>query len=120
VTFSVENAVFPGGEIAALRPEPPATAGQNLRDGLKAMGQLGVYPEFPPGFGILALEVEADHQYYLDRNAKGLLLKNFDDNPGLLDDGPLPNHTDFTSASPEVTADLLAMPQSDGVAQSNP
>jgi hypothetical protein len=57
VRFSVENAVFPGGEVAALRPEPPATAGKNFREGVKAVGQLAVYPEFPPGFGLLLLPV---------------------------------------------------------------
>jgi hypothetical protein len=227
VSFSVEHAVFPGGEIAALRPQPPATGGQNFREGIKAVGQLAVDPELPPGFGLLLLpvggplvlfgkghertiyasqittlyvhgplslkreavlqmqppvykgpaqvfyvnraytkdgdkhaefycgrrtlgavianqtlelelnpgaywlstgkdgeeklllEVEADHQYYVERGAQGLLLKSFDDNPRLLDQSPLKNFIDFTSASPEVTDELLAVPQSDGAAKSN-
>jgi hypothetical protein len=221
VSFSVENAVFPGDERTALRPEPPASAGHNLRDGLKAVGQLAVYPEFPPGFGLLLLpvggpmvlfskghereiytsetitlyvhgplslkrevvlqiqpppykgpaqvfylnrdygtegdkhagfycgrrtlgrvianqflelelnpgaywlstgknqeeklrlEVEADHQYYVERDAHGLSLKNFDNNPRLLEDGPLRHFTDFTSATPETTEELLATPKPD-------
>jgi hypothetical protein len=227
VSFSVENAVFPGGEIAALRPQPPATAGQNFREGVKAVGQLAVYPEFPPGFGLLLLpvggplvlfgkghertiyasqittlyvhgplslkreavlqmqpppykgpaqvfyvnraytkdgdkhaefycgrrtlgavianqilelelnpgtywlstgkdgeeklrlEVEANHQYYVERGARGLVLKSFDGNPSLLDQAPLRNFLDFTSASPYVTDELLALPPSDGAAKSS-
>jgi hypothetical protein len=229
VSFSVENAVLPGGEIAALRPEPSATAGQNLRGGVKAAGQMAVDPELPPGAGVvilalagpvmlftkghertlyagrittlyvhgplnlkrdevlkvqpppykgpaqvfyqnraytgetdtnrdffycgqmpfgkvlanqalqlqlnpgtywlsagyggkekLRLEVEADHRYYVERGAQGLFLKNFDDFPWLLDeDTPLRDRLDFTSASPEQTADLLAMPLSDDAAQTS-
>ncbi len=226
VSFSVENAVFPGGEISALRPAPPATAGKKLRDGVKGVGSIAADPEFG-GFGILVvafggpivlfekgrervfyagesrtlyvhgplylkreavlqmqpppyqgpaqvfyknraytdaaelhtafycgqkyigkvdaneiiefelnpgtywlstgkdgeeelrLEVEANHQYYVERNAQGLVVKNFDDNPGLLDDGPLPRNRDFTSASPEVTTGLLAMPLSGDAAESS-
>jgi hypothetical protein len=227
VRFSVENAVLPGGETAALRPEPPATAGQNLRGGVAAMGHVAVDPELPPGVGIvllaaspvalfwkghertlyagrittlylhgplylkrdevlkvqpppykgpaqvfyqnraytkeadaspqfycgqmplgkvianqvlqlelspgtywlsagnggkekLRLEVEADHRYYVERGAQGLFLKNFDDYPWLLDeDAPLRHRLDFTSASPEQTADLLALPLSHDAAQSS-
>jgi hypothetical protein len=57
----------------------------------------------------LRLVVEPDHRYYVERNAHGLSLKYLDDDPRLLEDGPLRNHADFTSASPDVTADLLAM-----------
>jgi hypothetical protein len=61
----------------------------------------------------LRLEVEADHQYYVERSAQGIFLKNFDNNPRLLEDGPLASDVDFTSASPEVTTDLLAMPRAE-------
>jgi hypothetical protein len=65
----------------------------------------------------LRLVVEPDHRYYVERNAYGLSLKYFDDDPRLLEDGPLRNHTDFTSASADVTADLLAMRPSGDAAQ---
>jgi hypothetical protein len=224
VSFSVDSVVLPDGEIAGLHPQPPATAGQNLRQGVETMGHIAMDPEFPPGGGIvllavggplllfgkghervfyagkimtlyvhgpvslkreavlkvqpppykgpaqvfykdlasfvhykgedldmefycgrkylgdvrpygtlqlelnpgaywlsagkdgrlkLPLVVKADHRYYVERNAQGLSLKYFDDDPSLLEDGPLRNNMDFTSASPEVTADLLAMPPSD-------
>jgi len=67
----------------------------------------------------LRLVVEADHQYYVERNAQGLSLKYFDDDPSLLEDGASRNNMDFTSASPEVTADLLAMPLSDDATQNS-
>ena len=67
----------------------------------------------------LRLVVEADHRYYVERNNQGLSLKYFDDNPSLLEDGPLRNNMDFISACPEVTADLLALPPSDGAAQNS-
>ncbi len=228
VSFSVENAALPGGETAALRPEPPPTAGQNLHHAAAAMGYMAVDSELPPGGGVallavggplmlvwkghekvyyagqtttlylhgplnlkreavlqmqpppykgpaqvfykdlasfihykgedldmefycgrkylgdvrpygtlqlelnpgaywvsagkdgrltLRLLVEADHRYYVERNAQGLSLKDFDDDPSLLEDGPLRNNMDFTSASPEVTAALLATPLSDDPAQ---
>lgn len=66
----------------------------------------------------LRLVVEADHRYYVERNAQGLSLKYFDDDRSLLEDGPLRNNADFSSASSEVTADLLAMPLSGDAAQS--
>jgi hypothetical protein len=230
VSFSVENAAFPGGETAALRPVPPPTAGQNLHHAAAAMGYMAVDSELPPGGGIvllavagplmlvwkghekvyyagqtttlylhgplnlnreavlqmqppayqgpaevfytdlasfidykgedldmefycgrkylgdvrphgsvrlelnrgaywlsagkdgrlkLRLVVEADHQYYVERNAQGLSLKYFDDEPSLLEDGASRNNMDFTSASPEVTADLLAMPLSDDATQNS-
>jgi hypothetical protein len=230
VSFSVENAAFPGGETAALRPVPPPTAGQNLHHAAAAMGYMAVDSELPPGGGIvllavagplmlvwkghekvyyagqtttlylhgplnlnreavlqmqppayqgpaevfytdlasfidykgedldmefycgrkylgdirphgsvrlelnrgayclsagkdgrlkLRLVVEADHQYYVERNAQGLSLKYFDDDPSLLEDGASRNNMDFTSASPEVTADLLAMPLSDDATQNS-
>ncbi len=65
----------------------------------------------------LRLVVEADHRYYVERNAQGLSLKYFDDDPSLLEDGPLRNNIDFTSASPEVIGDLMAVPLSDDAAQ---
>ncbi len=227
VSFSVENAVLPGGEIAALRPEPPATAGQNFHQTLKGMGDMAVEPELPPGFGVallavggpimlfvkgherviytgqvitlfvhgpvslkreavlhmqpppykgpsqvfytnraygkdadlhiafycgrkylrdvhanetmqlelnpgaywlstgkdlkqkVRLEVAADHRYRVERDAQGLFIKNFDNNPRLLEGRPLPNNFDFTSTSPEVTADLLAIPLSADATQSS-
>jgi hypothetical protein len=230
VSFSVEKAALPGGEMAALRPEPPPTAGQNLHHAAAAMGYMAVDSELPPGGGIvllavggplvlvwkghekvyyagqtttlylhgplnleresvlqtqpppyqgpaevfykdlaffihykgqdldmefycgrkylgdvrpygtlqlelnpgaywlsagkagrlkLRLMVEADHQYYVKRDNQGLSIKSFDDDPGLLEDGRLRNNLDFTSASPEVTADLLAMPLSDDAAQNS-
>jgi hypothetical protein len=230
VSFSVENAAFPGGETAALRPVPPPTVGQNLHHAAAAMGYMAVDSELPPGGGIvllavagplmlvwkghekvyyagqtttlylhgpldlnreavlqmqppayqgpaevfykdlasfihykgqdldmefycgrkhlgdvrpyatlqlelnpgaywlsagkdgrlkLRLVVEADHRYYVERNAQGLSLKYFDDNPSLIEDGPLRNNMDFTSASPEVTADLRATPLSDDAAQNS-
>jgi hypothetical protein len=67
----------------------------------------------------LRLVVETDHRYYVERNAQGLSLKYFDDDPSLLEDGPLRNNMDFTSASPEVTADLWAMPLPDDAAQNS-
>jgi len=228
VSFWVENAALPGGETAALRPEPPPTAGQSLHHAAGAMGYMAVDSELPPGGGIvllavggplmlvwkghekvyyagqtatlylhgplnlnreavlrmqpppyrgpaevfykdlasfvhykaedldtefycgrkylgdvrpyatlqlelnpgaywlsagkdgrlkLRLVVEADHRYYVERNAQGLSLKYFDDNPSSMEDGPLRNNMDFTSASPEVTADLWATPLSDDTAQ---
>jgi hypothetical protein len=228
VSFAVEKAALPGGETAALRPEPPPTAGQNLHHAAAAMGYMVVDSELPPGGGIVLLAVggplmlawkghekvyyagqttrlylhgplnlkreavlqvqpppyqgpaevfyqdlasfvhykgedldmefycgrkylgdvrpygtlrlelnpgaywlsagkdgrlktrlvvEADHLYFVERNAQGLFLKDFDDDPSLLEDGPLRNNMDFTSASPEVTADLLAMPLSDDATQ---
>ena len=224
VRFSVENAVLPGGEIVALRPERPLTAGQNFRQGASGLAHLAVDPELPPGVGVVMVaispvvlfwkghertfyageittlylhgpvslkreavlkvqppqyigpaqvfysnraytkeadahtefycgrkylenvdanqsrllelnpgaywlsagkdgkekvlvKVEADHQYYVERNAQGLFIKHFDDNPTLLENGPLLKNSDFTSASPDVTADLLAMPPSVDAAQ---
>jgi hypothetical protein len=230
VSFSVENAALPGGETAALRPEPPPTTGQSLHHAAAAMGYMAVDSELPPGGGIvllavggpfmlvwkghekvyyagqtttvylhgplnlkreamlqiqpppyrgpaqvvykdlasfvhyrgedldmefycgrkylgdvgpygtlqlelnpgaywlsvgkdgrikLRLVVEPERQYYVKRDAQGLSLKNFDDDPSLLEDGPLRNHMDFTSAPPEVTADLLAMPPSSDGAQNS-
>lgn len=230
VSFSVENVSLPDGETAALRPEPPPTARQNLHHAAAAMGYIAVDSELPPGGGIvllavggplmlvskghekvyyagqittlylhgpiilkrasvlqmqppaykgpaqvfykdlasfihyegedrdmefycgrkflgnvrpygtlqlelnpgaywlsagkdgrlkLRLVVEADHRYYVERNAQGLSLKNFDDDPSLLEDGHLRNNMDFTSASPEVTADLLTMAPSGDAAQSS-
>jgi hypothetical protein len=57
VSFSVENAVLPGGEVVALRPTAPVIAGQTVQDNLKTMGHLAVDPEFPPGGGIVLLAV---------------------------------------------------------------
>lgn len=67
----------------------------------------------------LRLVVEADHQYYVKRDDQGLSIMDFDDDPSLLEEGPLRNNMDFTSATPEVTADLLAMPSSGDAAQSS-
>jgi hypothetical protein len=52
--------------------------------------------------------------------SEALFLKNFENNARLLDGGPLKNLIDFTSASPEVTGELLATPKSDSTSQNNP
>jgi hypothetical protein len=218
VSFSVENAVLPSGEIVALRPEPLATAGQRFHQTLKGMGDMATEPELPPGFGVAVLavggpimlfvkghervitpghlttlylhgpvtlkreavlqmqpppykgpsqvfytnraygkdpdlhvafycgrkylrdvhanqivklelnpgaywlstgkdlkekvhlEVAANHRYHVERDAQGLFIKNFDNTPYLLEGSVVTNNFIFTSTSPEVTADLLAIP----------
>jgi hypothetical protein len=54
------------------------------------------------------LEVQADHQYYVEREIHGLVIKDLHANQGWLDGHREPLDKDFTTASSETTAELMA------------